>query len=201
MALSQSQFSDAGGAVSDLFGGISDIFSGDSKAEGLRLKAQGDLAEASNYDLASTLATQNEAYTKESTAIQQAQQERNTYLQIGNQKAQIAGAGFAESGSALDILRDSASQGALAKAVLGQQGLITEAGYQEQAQSYTTMANTARSTAAEEENMANDAEHAGMMGAIGKGIGAAINIGAAIVTGGASLPFTAAATAGLGAAP
>ncbi len=47
----------------------------------------------------------------------------------------MAGAGLGESGSALDILRDSASQGALTKATLGQQGLINEAGYQEQQQS------------------------------------------------------------------
>jgi hypothetical protein len=50
---------------------------------------------------------------------------------------------LAESGSALDILRESASEGATTKAVIGQQGLITEAGYQEQAQAYTSMANAA----------------------------------------------------------
>jgi hypothetical protein len=38
------------------------------------------------------------------------------------------------------------SRGALAKAVLGQQGLIPEAGYEEQAQSYQTMASAARAT-------------------------------------------------------
>jgi hypothetical protein len=42
--------------------------------------------------------------------------------------AQVAGDGFAASGSALDILRSSAAQGAIAKAVTGYQGLITEAG-------------------------------------------------------------------------
>jgi len=45
---------------------------------------------------------------------------------------------------ALDILRDSASQGALAKAVLQEQGQITEAGYKEQAQSYQNTASAAQ---------------------------------------------------------
>jgi hypothetical protein len=48
----------------------------------------------------------------------------------GGIQASTAGSGFQASGSSLDILRDSASQGAIAHAVLGQQGLITEAGYQ-----------------------------------------------------------------------
>src|ERR1019366_2908418 len=47
--------------------------------------------------------------------------------------------GFGEGGSGGDILRSSASEGALNRAVLVQQGHITEAGYQEQADSYTAM--------------------------------------------------------------
>ena len=38
-------------------------------------------------------------------------------------------------GSALDILRSSAQQGSITKAVAGQQGLIEEAGFEEQGQS------------------------------------------------------------------
>ena len=62
---------------------------------------------------------------------------------IGGQQAEVAGAGFASSGSALDLLRDSDSQGALGKAVLQQQGVITEAGYTEEANSYTRMSQAA----------------------------------------------------------
>jgi hypothetical protein len=40
----------------------------------------------------------------------------------------------------MDILRESASQGALQRAVLSEQGLITERGYAEQAQSFSNMA-------------------------------------------------------------
>lgn len=202
MALGASTFSNLGGAVSDLFAGFGATTNANLQAQGLRIKAQGDLAEGQEYDLASSLAAQNEKFTETSTAIQQAQQERNTTLQIGGQRADVAGAGFAESGSALDILRDSASQGALSKAVLGQQGLITEAGYTEQQQSYNLMASTARTAAASEDRLANETEQAGKTAQIGdfisgalKGVAAVASIGLAPFTGGASLAVGAAAAA------
>lgn len=147
MAFGSSTFTDAAGAVSDLFA-----------AEGHRAKATGDRLEADNYDLAATYALQNEKFTETSTAIKQSQFERSIYQTIGGEKADIAGAGLAASGSALDLLSDSASQGALTKAVAGQQGLITEAGYTEQAQSYTTMSKAARLAANAEDNAALGAD-------------------------------------------
>ena len=132
MALGQSTFSDLSGAVSDLFA-----------AEGHKLRARGDEFEKQNYLLAGQLADQNAQFTEMSTAIKESQASRELFKSMGQTQADIAGAGFAESGSALDILRDSASQGALTKAVLGQQGLITEEGYKEQAQSYRNMASAA----------------------------------------------------------
>ena len=63
MALGASTFSDLVGAASDLFAGFSASSKADLQAQGLRIKAQGDLAEASNYDLAATLAQQNEKFT------------------------------------------------------------------------------------------------------------------------------------------
>jgi hypothetical protein len=139
MAFGSSTFSDFGGAVSDLFAADADRY----KAQGLRIKAQGDRLEGQNYDLAATYAQQNEKFTETSTAIKQAQIERENVKMIGGQQADVAGAGFAASGSALDLLRDSASQGALTHAVAGQQGLITEAGYTEQAQSYQNLSKAA----------------------------------------------------------
>ena len=175
MAIGQSTFSDIGGAVSYIFAGMGASSKGALQAqgialtaqgtrisaestrltaEGLRLKATGDLAEASNYDLASTLATANEQFTAQSTRIQEQQQARAETQAIGGAEASVGGAGFAASGSALDIMRDSANQGALAKGVLAQQGAITEAGYDEQAKSFTTMANAGRATAAGEQDIA-----------------------------------------------
>jgi hypothetical protein len=128
MAFGQSTFADLGGAVSDIFAGFA---AGD--------KAKGDLLEAQNYDLAAREADKEAFYTKESTAIQVMQSERQLYQSMSGTKADTAGAGFAASGSSLDILRSSAQQGALQQAVIQRQGLITEEGYEEQAQSYRNM--------------------------------------------------------------
>lgn len=178
MAFGASTISDIGGAASDLFA-----------ASGDKSKAQYDFAEAGNYGLASDLATQNDEFTKTSTAIKEAQQQREATGALGGVQADVAGAGFAESGSALDILRDSASQAALTHAVVGQQGLITEAGYQEQAQSYTTM----QQAATQAGNAENQASTFADISAGIKGVAAIASIVAAPMTGGASL----AATAGL----
>jgi post-segregation antitoxin (ccd killing protein) len=146
MAFGKDTFGDLGGAVSDLFA-----------AQGYKYKAQGDEFEKQNYLLAADLADKNARFAETSTAIKTAQQNRQIYQNIGGQKADIAGAGFAESGSAIDLLRDSAAQGALMQAVTQQQGLIQEEGYKEQAQSYRNMAAAAQ--------VAIDAEHEAQQGA------------------------------------
>jgi hypothetical protein len=174
MAFGQATFSDASGAVSDLFAADADR----SKASGLRLKAQGDVLEGKNYDLASDLALQNEKFTETSTQIKQAQLDRSIYQTIGGQQADVAGGGFAASGSALDLLRDSASQGALTKAVAGQQGLITEAGYTEQATSYQNMSKAAALAAQADTEAANAADRA----AVGADITGAIKGIASVAT-------------------
>jgi hypothetical protein len=117
---------------------------------GAEAKAGFDITEGEEYDLAADLARKNEQYTKMSTAIKGAQSDRELALNMGRTHAEVAGAGFAESGSALDILRSSASQGALQHAAISEQGLITEAGYEEQAQSYSMMAGAARQAASAE---------------------------------------------------
>ena len=208
MALSSSTFSAAGGAVDSIFAGIGDLAQGKLKAKGLnlqasglRIKAQGDLAEAGEYDLAGNLALKNKAFTEQSQQIKQMQLDRQIETSQGETEAGVAGAGFAKSGSALDLLRDSASQGALTKAVLGQQGLITEAGFQEQSESYNLMSSAARSAASQEfgiadqtDQLAKDTESAANTAAAGsfisgaiKGVAAVASIGLAPFTGGLSL--------------
>lgn len=175
MAIGASTFSNLGGAAQDLFSGF-------ATAKGLQIKAQGDLAEAASYDKASALATQNEQFTEQSTAIKQMQQSREISMAIGKQQSEVAGSGFESSGSALDLLRDSAQQGALTKQVLGQQGLITEAGYKEQAESYDIMSAAAKSTAAQEQDLAKDTQ---TFSYISAGFKAAAAV-ASIFTGGAA---------------
>ncbi len=142
-----------------------------------------------NYELPAGLARQNEEYVKESTAIQQTQLDRQIYQTIGGQQAGTAGAGLAASGSALDLLADSAAQGALAKDVLAKQGLITEAGYEEQAQSYDTMAAAGRMAyagemgiAAQTDVLASETQQAGKVAATGDFISSAIKGVAAVAS-------------------
>lgn len=160
MALGPATFTAVGGAVSDLF-----------SASAFRTKAAGSRIEAQEYDLAGTLARQNKQYTETSTELKTYQADRALTQTLGGMKADVAGSGFAMSGSALDLMRDSATQGAITKAVIGQQGLIEEAGFEEQAKSYDLMASASR--------MAADADE---KAATGLGITAAIKGVAAVAS-------------------
>lgn len=143
MAFGTGTIGSLGGAVQDIFG-----------SEAHKLKAQGLRLEAQNYDEASVFARQNAEFAKISTGMKLAQQDREIYKTLGGIEADVAGAGFAASGSGLDILRDSASQGALLKAAASTQGLIQEEGYQVQSRSYTRMGEAARLAASAEDNAA-----------------------------------------------
>jgi hypothetical protein len=179
--ISNATFTDIGGAVSDLFA-----------ASAAGSKAQGDRLEAQNYGLAASLAGQNEQFEELSTSIKEAQQDRSIYQTVSGQRADVANAGFAESGSAIDLLRDSAQQGALQKAVTSEQGLITEAGYKEQQQSYLNMQSAANIAAEAEDKAATGFD-------ITAGIKAAAGIATLIsvpLTGGATAPLAIAALGG-----
>jgi hypothetical protein len=163
MAFGSSTVTDFGAGVSDLFAASAD-----------EAKAKMDIAEQQEYTLAGQLATQNEQYTQMSTAIKESQQNREITQALGKTQADVAGAGFAASGSALDILRSGAQQGAIAKATTSEQGLITEAGYTEQAASYKLMATAAGEAASEEETAAK---------------GADISAGISFIASAATIPF------------
>ncbi len=150
-----STISGAGGAVSDLFA-----------ASALRSRGRGNRIEGQEYSLAANLADQNAQFAETSTAIKTAQEQRSINMTLGNQQAEVAASGFAAGGSALDLLRDSAQQGALAKAALGQQGAIEEAGYREQAQSYRLMTEASNIAATSADHAAQGADlSAGIKGA------------------------------------
>jgi hypothetical protein len=168
VAISGSTIGEIGGAVSDLFQASAD-----------KSKAQFDLLEGQEYSDAAALATQNEQFTQMSTAIKEAGENRQVTMALGKTQADVAGAGFAESGSALDILRSGAQQGAIVKAATGEQGLIQEAGYAEQATSYNLMATAADEAAEQEETAAKGA----YIGSWISGAAAAVDIGTAIASG------------------
>lgn len=144
--------------------GVADLFGPNATAEGLRIKAHGDLSEALNFDLASDLAKQNALFEKASTGIKEMQTQRQTYLGLGQETADIAGAGFSMSGTGLDLLRSGVEQGALTKQVVTAQGQIKEAGYKEQSAAYTNMAEAARQAAQEEQSLADKSSFWGKIG-------------------------------------
>lgn len=119
---------DAGGAVKDIFGGL------------------GDMAEASAYKDAAKYAAQNAVITAASTRIQESQLARKVFQTVGAQSAQVASAGFASSGSSLDLARNSIAQGSLQKQLVADQGLINENGFKEESAKYTGMASAAKSS-------------------------------------------------------
>ena len=120
--------SDLGSAVSDLFG---------SKAAG---------ASASSYQEAQAIADQNAKIAAAATNTQEMQETRALQKSLGTTAADVSGAGFASSGSALDIVRDSAMEGALNKALTAEQGAITVNSYEEQAGMFGGMAEAANAS-------------------------------------------------------
>lgn len=128
MPISQAGFADLGGAVKDLFGGI------------------GEFESAKGYEAAANFATQNAEISAQSTQIQETQAQRKIYQTLGGQKADVAGAGLAASGSSLDVMRSSAEQGSLTKQLIANQGAINVAGYEEEASNYNAMASAAKSS-------------------------------------------------------
>jgi hypothetical protein len=156
------------GTVGLIGGAVSDMFSADA----LRFKQKGDILEAQQYRLASQLAELNKTYTKESTDIKEFQLQRKDFQTEGDLAADIAANNFEQSGSAIDVMRDSATQAAIERGVASQQGLIEEAGYEEQAQSYQLMAQAKDEAAQADAKAAQGATWS----AIFKGVGAIASI-------------------------
>lgn len=122
---------------------LGDIITAGGRAVQDLFASEGATAEANSYNSAAQLADQNAQLTKTSTKIQQTQLAQKIYQTEGTQIADIAGAGFTESGSALDLLRSSAQQGSLAKSLVNIQGAINENSYAQQAGAYRGAAKAA----------------------------------------------------------
>lgn len=150
-------FGGIGGAVSSVFGGIG------------TLQGAKAYTVASDYaKKASQYATENAGIAEASGRVQQLQANRQLLQVIGGQQADVASAGFAKSGSALDLLASSQSQGALTKALLGEQTAINVRGYQEEAQG--KLAESAQYAA--QASAAKTSGIGGIIGGVLKGVGA-----------------------------
>ena len=145
-------WADVGGAVNDLFG------------------AAGDTSEGNAYGEAASYDKLNAQITQQATGIAETQAQRQLYQVQGGTQAQVGGAGFANSGSSMDILRSSAQQGALQKQLIQAQGQITSNGYEAEAQHYSAMQKAAYSS-----STAKGAAGAGNL------IGGVLSLGAAVL--------------------
>lgn len=127
--------------------GLSDITSGVGAAVSDIFGAIGASQSASSYSQASAYAAENAELAQVQTQIQEQQQQRQIYQVLGQQQADIGGAGLSNSGTALDLMRSSAMQGEVSKAMISEQGQITSMAYQEQAGLYSGLAGAASASA------------------------------------------------------
>lgn len=161
-------------AVSDISSGLTDIGSAVSELFG----AAGAGASSAQYTTAAGIATENAQISQASANLQQIQLKRQAYQTIGGQQAQVAGAGMANSGSAMYLMRSSTQQANLQQAVAREQGLITTNAYEEQAGVFQAMASAASSAQ-------TGATISGAVSAIAGGVGLVSGL-ANISTGGGS---------------
>lgn len=160
-------FADLGLAVTDLFG------------------SRGAKSSAGSYDEAARIAKENALLTQAATRTKALLLQRQITRSLGSTQAAVAGAGFQASGSALDIMRSSAEEGAVTKALNEEQGAISVNSYLAQSQQFSAMAKAARSSAT------------------GQTIGGLLSLGGAIgnFASGASSIFPGAGAAGAAAIP
>lgn len=150
-----------GSSVSTGLGDIGSAISDFGSAAADLTNAQGAYASSGAYVDASQLSTTNQQISEAATAVQVQQQQRQLYQTIGSQRADVGGAGFAESGSALDLMRSSAQQGALAKSLMTEQGAITSTSYLEQSDLYAGMAAAASDSGRADQSAASSSSFAG----------------------------------------
>lgn len=102
---------------------------------------------AAGYREAAASSRKNEEYSKMSTDIKLMQADRAITKTIGGQQADVASSGFAQSGSALDILADSMREGELTRTLVETQGDIELNNIQMQTRSFELQADAAETAA------------------------------------------------------
>jgi len=107
------------GTVNDIAGAASSILTGKATAASDTAQASADFQEAQLYQ-------QEGEFAGISGKLQQAQQERTYMMAAGASQNEIAAGGFANSGSALDIMRSNAQQGGVANATIQENTQVTQ---------------------------------------------------------------------------
>ena len=111
------------------------------------ITATGDTNEANLYDEASATGLSNAAIEGVSGQLQQYQTQRQVLQTLGAQRSGIAGAGFQQSGTALDLARSSMQQGLLQEQVQGVNSDLAAGGFFTQAAASAAQASAANTAA------------------------------------------------------
>lgn len=119
--------------VADLLGFKSQAQELEAAAAGTLLTAAGADAEAAAYGTAAGIVGENQRVEAIAENVRQIQIMRNVDQTVGGIKAAVAGNGFQQSGSAIDIMRSSLQQGYLSTQISGLASSQTQRGYMEQA--------------------------------------------------------------------
>lgn len=160
------------GTFDDLFGGnsltsgLSDTITGFTGAVADLSTAGGYDAEKRAYLKAASLADLNKTLQASSTEIQVAATQRALSKVQGAASAEIGASGLAESGSAADVIRSNAQQGAIQTQLLREQGAIAETGYEAQSASYTGLAHQAGAAASAARSSAAGSAGKGILGVL-----------------------------------
>jgi len=123
--------------MADFFGAATDLIGGIGGYMGAQAEAKGYTQAAQTYAQAARL-------TQASTHIKEAMVSRQIYQTMGGMRAEAGGSGLKQSGNILDLIRDSAHQGAIAKAVVDIQGEIDYTSLMAQSASETAKATAAK---------------------------------------------------------
>lgn len=121
------------GLVNALYGEDATSVQAAGQQAALTTEAAGSTAEAGEYGQAAAGATNNAEIATLSGQLQQYQNTRTLMNTLGTQAADVSGAGFQNSGTALNLARSSLQQGVLQNQVLGLNAELESGGYLEQA--------------------------------------------------------------------
>lgn len=154
---SQSTILAESGLLNALYGETAAATTAKGEAAALTTEAAGVTAEANQYGIAGDISTQNAALAQVSGSLQQYQNTRTLMKTLGTQAAGISSAGFADSGSAVDLARSSLQQGLLQGQVIGTNTQLEAGGYFQQAAASAAEKAAATATAATEGIQANTA--------------------------------------------
>jgi len=120
-----------------------------ANAQASEVQAAGYQQEVGAYTTAGDIAGNNAVVAEVAGNIKGLQERRQLTQTVGSQRAAVASAGFRNSGSAIDIMRSSVQQGALARQLNRAQTDLTKGGYlEESAASMAEAAGANRTSAA-----------------------------------------------------